>query len=215
MSAVSESDRPRWRRRAEARPDDILDAALGCFVKTGFAGARVEDIARRAGLSKGAVYRYFDSKEAMLRALIKREVSPVAARAAELMDGAADDPEGALRVAASFIGDAMRDPRRFAAPRILIAEAGNFPELARFYREEVLDVGLGALQRLIRAGVERGVFRPVDPQTAARSIMGAFVLHMIWLTTFARSDDPPLPTNILAAGHLDIVLEGLLAREQG
>lgn len=211
MSIAEKTPKPGWRRRPEARPDDILDAALDAFVKKGFSGATVAEIARGAGLSQGALYRYFPSKEDMLRALIRRSVTPVAAHAASLMENAEDDPAGALRMAVSFMGEAMSDPRRFAVPRLIIAEAGNFPELAEFYREEVIEVGLGALQRLIRAGVTQGQFRDVDPQAAARSIIGGLMLHMVWMTTFARADDPPLPGNIMAQHHLDIILNGMRA----
>lgn len=211
MSMSDDAPEPRWRRQAEIRPDAILDAAQDQFLKKGFAGARVEDIAHGAGLSKGAVYRYFDSKEAMFKALVRRAVSPIARAAAERMD-AGGDPEATLREAAAIFGAAMSDHSRFAVPRLILAEAGAFPEHTRFYREEVVDVGLGALTRLIRHGIDRGVFRNADPDVAARSLMGALMLHMIWLTTFASEDEAAaLPIQDLAARHVDLLLKGLKA----
>ena len=90
---------PKFRRRAEARPDEVLDAALALFVERGFAATRVEDIAARAGLSKGAVYLYFPSKEAILEGLVKRAVVPIANNALGIFENYAGDPRPVITAA--------------------------------------------------------------------------------------------------------------------
>ncbi len=196
-------------RRADARPNEILDAAARCFLERGFAGAKVEHIAEGAGLSKGAVYLYFKSKEDMLRALIERGVKRVALAVADRLDTDKGDPVVALREAAGIFSQILSKPELFAVPRIVIAEAGNFPEIARLYRDEVIDVAKGAVVRLIERGQAVGVFQQMDPQIAVRSLVGAIIMQLIWRTTFERPGEKSLDPQTLVTGHLDIVLNGL------
>src|SRR5262245_50227387 len=169
----------KWERRAEARPDELLDAALDEFIARGFDGARVEDIARRAGLSKGAVYLYFRSKEDLLRALIQREVAPVLANLGK-MARAADDPRAALHLLARVGGAAISKARFTAIPLLVIAVANRFPELAEFYRDEAVAHGKGGIEALIRRGIKLGQFRKVDPHAAARALIGGLLFEALW-----------------------------------
>ena len=115
------------RRRPEARPDEILDAALSVFVEQGFTAARVEDIAKRAGLSKGAVYLYFPSKEAMLEALVEQSAARVADALSDLAEAGAElDPEVALRTGLRMALSTLSQPEISAAPRLILAEAARF-----------------------------------------------------------------------------------------
>lgn len=207
--------RPRWRRRAEARPGDILDAARACFLEDGYAGATMERIARRAGLSKGAVYLYFESKEAMLRALIQRSVKALAEAVAARLDAGANtsDPVGALTEAARTMRAILADPDMFAAPRIVLAESARFPELADLYRREVMDIILPAAVRLIERGQASGAFRKVDPYVASRSLAGGIFVQALWQAVFARDGDATPDPDAYIAAHLDIVLNGLCAKE--
>ena len=201
-------------RRADARPDEILNAAAHCFLECGFTGAKVEHIAAGAGLSKGAVYLYFKSKEDMLRALIERGVKHVAQAAADRFDTDEGDPVRTLKDAARIFAQILSRPELFAVPRIVIAEAGNFPEIALMYRDEVIEVAKGALVRLIERGQATGAFIQVNPQVAVRSLLGAVIMQMIWRTTFERPGETPLDPEVLAAGHVDIVLNGLWAGKE-
>ena len=205
---MTAAPKPR-QRRADARPDEILNAAAKCFLECGFAGAKVDHIAAGAGLSKGAVYLYFKSKEDMLRALIERGVKRVARLAADHLDAGTGDPVAALKSGLPILAQVLSKPELFTIPRIVIAEAGNFPEIAQMYRTEVIDVVKGALVRLIERGQAAGVFKKMDSQVAVRSLMGAVVMQLIWRTTFERPDETPLDPNAFVAGHLDIFLGGL------
>ena len=183
------ADRPdpetRWKRRADARPDEILDAALDLFVEKGFDAARMEDVAKRAGLSKAGVYLYFDSKEALLRALIVREVAPVAQRAEAMATAGAADPEQALRMIAGFVVSRLSEARVFSVPRLVISISNRFPEIAQFYRAEVIDRARTAVAAIVRAGIAKGDFRDIDPDIAVRLIVGPFMFEALWRHVFA------------------------------
>jgi len=206
-------------RRPEARPGEVLDAALAVFTEKGFAAARMEDVARRAGLSKGGVYLYFPSKDALFEALIHRFAETVVATAAARLDDAGEtDPVSALKSAVRFLLGVADDPRTSAAPRLVITEATRFPEIATLYRREVIDVGRKAVARIIDKGCREGLFRPVDREAAMRLLIGPILVHML-LTHVMAGHEPRQPVDLdaLADGLVDILLHGIAAenREAG
>ena len=204
---------PKRRRRPEARPDEILDAALTVFSEKGFAAARVEDIAREAGLSKGAVYLYFPSKDAMLNELVEQSAGQLAKAAERLVAlGAPQDPEAAFRSLLRMLFTAMGDPDINAAPRLVFSEAGRFPDMAAFYRSDVLDIARRALRALLASGVEAGVFRDVDADAFMRTTAGPGIAHMALTTIFAFEPDRLTDPVAMADAIADILLNGLKPR---
>jgi AcrR family transcriptional regulator len=199
----------RWRRRAHARPDELLDAALDEFIVNGFDAARIEDIAKRAGLSKGTVYLYFKSKEDLLRALITREAAPVAARVAFLAQ-APGEPIEMLRAIARTVGGAMANPRLMAIPRLVISVADRFPDLREFYRDQVAVQAKSAIEGLIRKGVATGQFRKVDPHVGARALIGPILFEALW--AHVLKGPSKIGTSTWIETHFDLVLSGLEAR---
>ena len=151
MPEATEQRGPKFRRRAEARPDEVLDGA---------------------GLSKGAVYLYFPSKESIIEGLVKRAVSPIADNALGMLRNYAGDPRPVLSAALKMVARRLSDPQLIAIPRLLIREMINFPELAQMYRREVLDRIIPTVIELIRTGVAEGYFRKVDPELTLRSLIG-------------------------------------------
>ncbi|MEE2525435.1 TetR/AcrR family transcriptional regulator [Hyphobacterium sp. HN65] len=201
------------RRRPEDRPDEILSAALEIFTENGFATARVEDIAKRAGLSKGAVYLYFDSKEAMLKALVEQSAGRIVNAASTLsMMGAEQDPEATYRAILKMALIALADPDISAAPRLVLAEAGQFPELAQFYRKRVIEVGRMAMRHLVEEGRKSGRFRDIPSEAALLTFIGPAVAQMMLSTVFRLEDDPEPDPSELADAIADIVLNGLKTR---
>jgi AcrR family transcriptional regulator len=201
------------RRRPEDRPDEILSAALEIFTENGFAAARVEDIAKRAGLSKGAVYLYFESKEAMLKALVEQSAGQVANAASTLsLMGADKDAEQTCRAILKLALTALSDPDISAAPRLVLSEAAQFPELAEFYRRRVIDVGRHAIRHLIHAGIKNGQFRSVVDEAALLAIMGPALANMMLSTVFRLPEDPEIDPAEMADAIADIVLNGLKPR---
>jgi len=209
---MSLARKPKWRRRAEDRPDEILDAALEEFTERGFDATRVEDVAARAEISKAGVYLYFTSKEEILRALIEREIAPVARKMRELADAGLDDPLGTLGAIAAGFAAVTSNPTVFAVPRLVISVSGRFPEIGEYYRVHVVEEALGAFAALIRAGVEQGVFRDVDPIAAARAVAGPMMLHAMWMHVLGGDPGKKTPME-RAAAHIDLVLNGLAADE--
>ena len=202
---------PKFRRRAEARPDEVLDAALELFIEKGFAATRVEDISTRAGLSKGAIYLYFPSKEAILEGLVKRALLPIADSALGMLRNHAGDPRPVISAALKLVGGRLSDPKTIAIPRLMIREIINFPTFAQIYRREVLDRVIPAVQRLIQHGIEEGYFRPVDPELTLRSIIGPLVLHMLIAEIFGITPAGGLEIDRLIDNHLTILFDGLSA----
>eukprot|EP01035_Chromulina_nebulosa_P002855 gene2855-3897_t len=202
---------PKFRRRAEARPDEVLDAALALFIEKGFAATRVEDIASRAGLSKGAVYLYFPSKEAILEGLVKRAVVPIADNALGFIENYVGDPRLVITTVMKMIAARLADPALVAIPRLLIREMIHFPEFAQMYRREVLDRVIPAVTRLIQNGVDEGYLRPVDPELTLRSLIGPIALHMMLAEIFAITPPGGLQIERLIDNHLTILFDGLSA----
>lgn len=201
----------KWRRRKEARPQEILDAALAEFASRGFAAARMEDIAARAGVTKGTLYLYFPSKEELFKNLVRDSIgAAIAARTADAE--AFDGPAGELlAMVLRFIGHFARTSDRAVLPKIMMAEAGNFPELWRFYRAEVMEKGLGLLGSIIARGIARGEFRAVDPQHAARLAIAPILFVVLWRTIGIEHDMPPYDLEGLIEAHTNVFLKGLAA----
>lgn len=196
-----------WERRAEARPDEILDAALDEFIVQGFDAARMEDIARRAGISKGAIYLYFTGKEALLRGLIEREVKPVFDRVMTLAQGGAADPKGTLRGIATMMCAVMTDARIAAIPFLVVSISNRFPDIAQFYRREVIEKARAALEGLVAEGVEKGQFRKVDPKIVSRAFIGPMMFEVIWTHVLKGPTD--LGNQKWIEAQFDVLLHGL------
>ena len=212
MDALSNA---RWRRRKDARPAEILEAALAVFAEKGYAATRMDDIAQRAGVTKGTIYLYFESKEIVFRSLVQESIGATiqaATEAAQRFEGSSAD---LLRMILRGIGTFIRESDRVVLPKIFIAEAGNFPTLAEFYRREVVDRGLALLQSVIARGVAQGEFRPVAPEHVARLCIAPLLVAAFWRTTFAKFDDTPYDLNGLIETHIDVLLRGLAAERGG
>jgi AcrR family transcriptional regulator len=173
---------PRWRRLPEERPEQILNAALVEFGERGLAGARLEDIAKRAGLSKGTIYLYFPNKEALFREMVRHTVvSKIeeSERRFETMSGSATQAlTDFMRRYWTFIRSSEFAPLF----RLIHAEIHSFPDLARFYAEEVVMRGHRLIAGIISRGIDTGEFRAVDPFVAARMLSAGFVMHGLWCT---------------------------------
>lgn len=207
-----QTDTPaRWRRRKEARPQEILDAALAVFAEKGFAAARMDDIAAQAGVTKGTIYLYFDSKEAVFKTLVRESIGDTLGRVVDAANSFEGHAADLLRLILRTIGQFMRTSDRVVLPKIVISEFGNFPELARFYREEVVEKGLAALGSVIARGIARGEFRAVVPEHAARLCIAPILLAAVWRTTFATTDTRPYDLEGLIETHIDVLLRGLAA----
>ncbi len=200
---------PKWRRRKEARPGDIVAAALAVFAEKGFAGARIEEIARRAGVSKGTVYLYFETKGDLFRAVVHDAIIPnideIGASAL-----AADLPFAEiLRTLLPRFAELVTTRPIGAVVKMVVGESRNFPELARVWHDEVIAKGVDLISALIRRGQDRGEIRPGDPRTYAFSIMGPILIGVLWRETFTPVGGAAIDLPAVARQHVETVLEGL------
>src|SRR5947199_8256093 len=182
----------RWSRRKEARPQEILDAALAEFAAKGFAAARMDDVARRAGVTKGTIYLYFPSKDELFKSLVREAIGSTLEQVTATAN-AYDGPARALLVSVlRTIGAVMRTSDRIVLPKIILAEAGNFPELVRFYRFEIIEKGMELFRGILARGIAQGEFRSVAPEHAARLCVAPLLLVALWRATFAPVDPEPV-----------------------
>ena len=192
---------PRWRRLPEARPRQILDAALAEFAERGLAAARLEDIAKRAGVSKGTIYLYFPNKEELFREVIRNSVITYIERAeASLIQ--TPDATRALRVWMTGYWAWLRSPVFPAMHRLINSEMHSFPDVAAFYAEEVIDRVHGLVGAMLERAMDQGQLRRMDPLVAARMLSALFVSHAVWyhqrrsLKSLARVSDKALLNQI-------------------
>jgi AcrR family transcriptional regulator len=203
-------------RRKEARPAELLAAALDCFVEKGFAATRMEDIAKRAGLSKGTFYLYFPSKQAVFEALVRENLLPRLAMLETIGQLPGQGAAAGLRRLLSHIGEMAVDARLSAIPKLVLSEAGNFPDLARFYRETIVERALTLLAGLLRQGVAAGEFRPMqDPAIVARLFVAPILLTALWQSTFAAVEAQTIPPATIFATHIDLFLRSIAADPAG
>jgi AcrR family transcriptional regulator len=178
VSHPTAGQEPRWRRLPEERPRQLIDAALEVFGEHGLAGARLEDIAKRAGVSKGTIYLYFPNKEALFREMIRQKVIEEIERAEHLpADGTAVEQ---LRRHIEGYWAFLRSPTFETIYRLVHGELHHFPDLARFYSREVIQRGSTLTAQIIRRGVERGEFRDVEPVMAGRMLASMLLSHAVW-----------------------------------
>ncbi|MGQ0661075.1 TetR/AcrR family transcriptional regulator [Sphingosinicella sp.] len=206
--------RPKWRRRKETRPADIAAAALAVFAEKGFAGARIEEIAARAGISKGTLYLYYHGKAELFRAVVREVVIPNvdAMRAAFL---AADLPFAiVLRQLLPRFAEIVTRVPVGAVAKMVIGESRNFPELAKVWHDEVIDKAVGLIATLIERAQAKGEVRPGDPRVHAFSIMGPMLIGVLWRETFTPVGGAALDLSAIARQHVETVLDGLLVENK-
>ena len=199
----------RWRRRKDARPQEILEAALSVFAEKGFAAARMDEIASRARVAKGTIYLYFPSKEAVFKALVQEMLASQIIRLADHARGHEGPVAPLLAEILRTLGRFIATSDRVVLPKIVIAEAGNFPDLARIYREEVAERGLALFGGLVQTGMARGEFRKLPVPHAVRLCIAPLLLAAIWRTTFAQLDAEPYDYQGFIEAHIETLLRGL------
>jgi AcrR family transcriptional regulator len=211
MTDLAET-RPEQRRRRKAeRPGEILEAAFTEFSRHGFAATTLDAIAERAGVTKGTIYVYFDSKEhlfiSMVRELTKATLDTMQDMFARHAGSTADLLRESFRYIYQHI---VEDRRRREIARMLIAEAPRFPALADRYREEIHGPCLGLLDQVIRRGIERGEIRPSAITACPQVIIAPIAQVDLWIMMY--DDRQPIDLKAYFDAHVELVLNGLFAR---
>lgn len=203
---------PKWRRRKQERPGDIIAAALSVFAEKGFAGARMEEIARRAGISKGTLYLYFETKEDMFRAVVREVVVPNIEVVQKAVLTADLSFATMVRTLLPRFAETVTRVPVGAVAKMVIGESRNFPELARVWHDEVIFKAIGLIAGVIERAQARGEVRPGDPRTHAFSIMGPMLMGVLWRETFTPIGGAALDLPAIARQHGETVLGGLLSQ---
>lgn len=198
----------RWQRRKQDRPTEIINAALEVFIEHGYAASKLDDIAHRAGISKGSLYRYFDSKADLFKEMVTQVVIPQIEKA----EYTAQEYHGPISPLIKGMvlnwWQTVGETRICGIPRLVIAEAANFPDLAEFYVNDVIKRGRRLVAGMIARGIESGEFRDVEPEYAARIMISPIVFAAIWQESLAPYDDHYDVKQYLAM-QTDIFLRGI------
>ncbi|MCG8503652.1 MAG: TetR/AcrR family transcriptional regulator [Sphingomonadales bacterium] len=207
------SQAPRWRRRKDARPDEIIAAALEVFGEDGYAAAKLDDIAAKAGVSKGTLYLYFDTKEELFKAVIQSAIGQNLAVAEDLTASFTGPTPDLIRGIVTLLADRILNSKLPRILKLVIGELGRFPELGRYYHDEVISRGIALLTKIVKRGIERGEFRDLDPGPVARLVIAPLLLSAVWKGAIEPLGGAPLDVAAMRDTHLDVLLTGLAKRE--
>lgn len=209
----SASPAPRRARRKQARPAELLEAATCLFVEKGYAATKVEEVAARANVSKGTLFLYYPSKEALLKAVVRENIAGrFAAWHDELRDFTGSTPD-LVRYAFSVWLDKIANTHAGGIYKLMTSECCNFPELASFYFEEVIQPGNALVRRILERGMERGEFRPLDVNAAMHLILTPMFSYIQWRHSMGvcYPDSLGIPAQVYFDTHVDNLLRGLAA----
>lgn len=167
-------------RRKQERPGELLEAALDLFVEKGYAATRVEEVAARAGVSKGTLFLYFASKQELFKAVVRHTIAGRFAEWGEELDHYCAPSSDLLRYCFHTWWERIGNTKASGITKLMLSESGNFPELAQFYHQEVTLPGHDLIKRIMQRGVDRGEFRPMDLDLAVHCVVAPMMFLMIW-----------------------------------
>ncbi len=195
-------------RRKEARPAEIIEAGLAEFAEKGYAGARLSDVAARAGVVKGTIYRYFDNKEALFQAAVTSRIISTLDNVEELVESHPGPTDELLRLVLKIIYERIVGSDARVLLRIIIAEGARFPEIPAYYYRESIAKGIALIERIIQAGIARGEFKAGPMSKMPQIIMGPAVFAAVWKMTFEPV--AALDLDAFLDAHVDMALNGIL-----
>lgn len=207
---------PRWQRRKDARPGEILDAALDVFVRQGYAATRIQDVARQAGVTTGTLYVYFAGKEAVFEAAVFHAMDAMLTLSEQRVSAHQGSSESLLmELTRRWWKTTALDPRYSGIHHLIGTEADRFPDLARHYVTRVLDRGRAMYQRIIARGIERGEFRPHDTEYSVRLLLAPVQFAFSYNCALKPFDDTDRYDRGYLEAHLDIFFRGIRGEGPG
>ena len=210
MSEVAEAAPPsRREQQKEARRLALVDAALAVFSRVGYAAAKIDDVAEEAGVSKGTVYLYFDSKEQLFEGMVKSKMSPMLNNVASLAIDPDQSATDRLKQHLRFFYTKVLDTARRQLMRQIMSEGPNFPHLAEFYHANVLSRGQAMINSIIQQGIETGEFRNMAGHGLMHNVVAGALVAGIWKLVFDRFQ--PIELDSYFDTHVDLILNGLCA----
>jgi AcrR family transcriptional regulator len=204
-------NKPRWERRKDARPQELLAAALDLFVERGYAATRLDDVASRAGVSKGTLYLYFTNKEELFKAVVRENVLPVLGEAEEIIGKYAGSSAQLLRELVLGWWERIGNTKLSGITKLIMAESSNFPEVTQFYHDEVIVRGNALIVSMLERGMASGEFRRVDVTQAMNLVVTPVLMLMMWKHSFnSCCGSEPMSPEAYLNTFIDLFLNGLL-----
>jgi AcrR family transcriptional regulator len=200
---------PRWQRRKAARPGEIVAAAVQVFVERGFAAAKLADVARRAGVTKGTLYLYFASKEALFKEMVRQTIVPAIATGEQIVSSHTGTAADLFRQITLGWWQRIGETSLSGIPKLMMAEAGNFPELARFYYDEVIQRGQRLMASVLERGIASGEFRAIDVDLGVRLALAPLLQAANWRNSWALCTRERFDIARYLDHHVDIFLRGI------
>lgn len=211
MPSLDLKTKPRWERRKDARPHELLAAALDLFVQRGYAATRLDDVAACAGVSKGTLYLYFENKEELFKAVVREHLVSVLAEAETYIEQFTGTSTELLRTFILGWWERIGETKLSGITKLMMAESGNFPDVARFYHEEVISRSNALIIRMLERGIRNGEFRPIDTAHANLVIVAPVIVLMMWKHSFASCGLQAISAPDYLNCFLDLITHGLQA----
>jgi AcrR family transcriptional regulator len=202
--------KPRWERRKDARPQELLAAALDLFVERGYASTRLEDVARRAGVSKGTLYLYFTNKEELFKAVVRENIVPALGEAEDIISTFDGHSADLLRCVMMGWWERLGATKVSGIIKLVMAEAGNFPDLALFYQEEVIVRSTSMMVSMFERAIERKEFRPIDVNIMTQVLIAPMLMLITWKHSVGPCNPDQFDPMAFLDAFLDMALHGLL-----
>ena len=201
-------------RRKEARPGELLDAALDLFVEKGFAATRAEEVAARAGVSKGTLFLYFQSKEELLKAVVRENISGRFKEWNEELENFEGTSAEMLTYCMNVWWDRVGATKASGITKLMMSEAKNFPEIAAFYQQEVVQPGQSLIRRILQRGIQRGEFRDMDLDYSVYAVIAPMVFLMLSKHSMGVCirDDIGMDPKKYVAMQVNTILYGICVR---
>jgi hypothetical protein len=205
---------PKRERRKEARPRELLDAALALFVEKGFTATRAEEVAALAGVSKGTLFLYFQSKEDLFKAVIRENIGSLFPAWNEELDAFQGSSAEMVQYAMNVWWERVGNTAASGIVKLVMSEARNFPDVAAFYQADVVVPGTQLLQRILQRGIQSGEFRAMDTDKAVYTLIAPMIFLMMWkhsMGACAASAHIIDPQKFIHM-QVDMLLNGMLSR---
>lgn len=203
---------PRWKRRKESRPQELLDAALNLFAHHGYAQTRLDDVANQAGVSKGTVYLYFASKQDLFEAVVHAQANPWLGAISDKELTESQSTEQALREFLTWGWEQFLASKLYLIARVVLAESNNFPSLAKAYLQEVM----GPIHRYLYFVLERGVSRGEVEGEVSRERVKALLAPLSWFSLWRQAllahGEPPISEDRYIHEAIDMIVRSVTRR---
>lgn len=197
-------------RRKDARPGELLDAALTLFVEKGFAATRADEVAKLAGVSKGTLFLYFSSKEELFKAVVRENISGRFVQWNAEFESFKGSSADMLRQCMNAWWQQLGSTKASGICKLMMSEACNFPELAAFYQQEVIQPGNELIERILQRGVDSGEFRPIDMTYGVYVVLAPMLFLSMWRHSWGTcTSGPQLVPEQYIAVQVETILNGL------